>query len=76
MARRWTARVSSCAPEVEQVSNPPSPNPFVQIAKLAGTCDYAGGGDHVELPDLLVERHGREQRIDASHALALSSAAS
>ena len=63
-------------PEVEQVSDPPGSNPLLQVAKLAGAGDHAGRGDHVELPDLFLERHRGEQRIDASHALAFSSAAS
>ena len=61
------------APEVEQVADPPGPNPLLQVAKLAGAGDHAGRRDHVELPDLFLERHRREQCIDASHALALSS---
>src|SRR3984957_13641541 len=64
------------APEVEQVSNPPGSNPLVQVVKLARTGDHAGRSDHIELPDLFIERHGGEQRIDASHALALSSTTS
>ena len=59
-------------PEIEQISDPPGSNPLVQIVKLAGAGDHAGRSDHVELPDLFLERHRREQRIDASHALALS----
>ena len=61
-----------CAPEIEQVSDPPRPNPFVQVVKLAGAGDHARRSDHIELPDLFRDRHRREQRIDASHALALS----
>src|ERR1700722_18083043 len=60
------------APEVEQISNPPGSNPLVQVVKLARTGDHAGRSDHIELPELFIERHGGEQRIDASHALALS----
>jgi hypothetical protein len=59
-------------PEVEQVSNPPGSNPFVQVVKLAGAGDYPRRGDHVELPDLFLERHHRQQLIDASHAIALA----
>ncbi len=65
-----------CAPEIEQVPDPPGSNPLLQIAKLAGPGDHARRSDHVELPDFFLDHHGREQRIDASHALALSSAAS
>src|SRR5580693_2458584 len=61
-----------CAPKVEQVSDPPGSNPLVQISQLAGTGNHAGGSDHIELPDLFLERHLLEQCVDASHALALS----
>ncbi len=57
-------------PEVEQVSNPPGSDPLLQVAKFAGAGDHAGRSDHIELPDLFLERHRGEQRIDASHALA------
>ena len=60
------------APEIEQIPDPPGSNPLVQIVKLAGAGDHAGRSDHVELPDLLLDRHCRQQLIDASHALALS----
>ena len=60
------------APEVEQVSDPPGSNPLLQVSELAGTGDHAGRSDHIELPDLFLERHLLEQCVDASHALALS----
>jgi hypothetical protein len=57
------------APEIEQAPDPPRPYPFMQVTKLARAGDRARRGDHVELPDLFLDRHRREQRIDASHAL-------
>ena len=63
-------------PKIEQVSDPSSSNSLLQIAKLAGTSNHAGRRDHIELPDLFLERHRGEQRIDASHAPAFISAAS
>ena len=59
------------APVIEQASDPPCPNPFMDVAELARTGDRQSGGDHVQLPDLFLDRHRCEQRIDASHALAL-----
>ena len=64
------------APEVEQVSDPPGSNPLLQVSKLAGTGHHAGRSDHIELPDLFLERHLLKQCVGASHALALSPAAS
>ena len=63
------------APVIEQASNPPGSNPFVNVAELAWAGHRQSGGDHVQLPDLFLDRHHREQRIDASHTLALSCAA-
>jgi hypothetical protein len=60
------------APEVEQVTDSPRSNPLLQVSKLAGTGNHAGRSDHIELPDLFLERHLLEQCVDASHALALS----
>ena len=60
------------APEVEQVSDPAGSNPLLQVSKLAGTGNHAGRSDHIELPDLFLERHLLQQCVDASHALGLS----
>ena len=60
-------------PEVEQVSNPSGSDPFMQVVKLAGAGDDTRRGDHVELPDLFLDRHRRQQLIDASHAIAFKS---
>jgi hypothetical protein len=64
--------VHLCAtPHVQHVADMPAANPLLQLTPRAGTCDCAETCAHGELPDLLLERHGGEQPIDASHSVAL-----
>ena len=51
------------AEPVEQAAQAPCPQCRHVVGRIAGAGDDEAGGQHVELADLLVERHGPQERV-------------
>ena len=64
----------ACAPKVQQGADTSGADTLSHVVQRARAGDHLRRCDHIELADLFLDRHRRQQRIDASHAFASSKA--
>jgi hypothetical protein len=58
-------------PQVEHITDSSAANALLQLTPYPRPCDRLVRCWHVQLSDLLRERHRGEQRFNASHVVAL-----